>query len=107
VVYAFSGTVNAQGLAFKCMEGRRVVLFRVEPDGSHKRIAATETKFFGSFSGVLEKPLSAIPGNYYAKAMPKIAKSKRGRLRCLAARTPTFLVQVPAGLLTSPMQLSQ
>lgn len=112
LVYYFGGQVGAQPFTFGCMEGRRVVLFRVEDGGAHKRVAATDTKLFGRFLAPLEKPPSAIPGHYYVKVKPRIRKtkrrgkgSKRQKLRCLAARTPAFLVQVPRGLLTAPSPL--
>lgn len=103
VGYFFNGTVNAQGFTFGCMEGREVVLFRVEPDGTHRRVAAAETKLLGSFLAPLEKSLNAIPGSYYAKVKPRIRKLKKGKLRCLPARTPAFRVEVPTGLLTTPV----
>jgi len=99
VTYYFSGGVNAEELTFGCMEGRRVVLFRVEEGGAQKQVASAETGFFGGFSEPLEMPLSAISGRYYAKVKPRVRKLRKGRLRCLPDRTPTFLVRVPAELL--------
>jgi hypothetical protein len=114
LIYYFGGQVGAQHLTFGCMEDRRVVLFRVEGGGAQKRVAATDTKLFGSFLAPLEKPPSAIPGHYYVKVKPRIRKtkrrgkgSKRQKLNCLAVRTPAFLVQVPSGLLTAPSPLER
>jgi hypothetical protein len=99
VSYAFGGDVGAKGLTFKCMEGRTVKLFRVDANGTGVQVASTRSKFFGAFFGTLELPLDQITGSYYATVPVRKIKSKSGKLKCLAARSPTFLVQVPAGLL--------
>jgi hypothetical protein len=96
--YFFSGEVSAENFAFGCMEGRRVVLFRVGSKGGHRQVASARTKLFGKFLGMIEKPISTIPGYYFVKVEPRIRKTRTGRLRCLAARTPTFLVEVPSDL---------
>lgn len=101
VTYYFSGVVGAQGFAFGCMEGRRVVLFRVEEGGTRRKVAFADTGLFGSFVEPIEKPVSALPGRYYAEVEPRVRKVRKGRLRCLAARTATFLVRVPPELLTA------
>jgi hypothetical protein len=102
IKYALSGQVEAAGLSFGCMEGRQVTLIKVGPNREPKRVVGTQTEFLGKFTVVLQKRISAIPGYYYVKAKPRIRKIKHGRkLRCLAARTPTFLVEVPDGLLSA------
>jgi hypothetical protein len=95
ITYTFSGNIGAQGLSFGCMEGRRVVLFRVEKGGTRRRVMSAESRFFGVFSERLELRLGAISGHYFARVEPRIRKTKRGRLRCLSARSKAFLVQVP------------
>lgn len=98
VAYYFSGYLSASNFTFRCMEGRKVALFRVGPKGEPRKVATAETKLFGKFLGGIEKPLSTIAGYYFVKVEPKIRHTRRGRLRCLAARSPTFLVEVPDGL---------
>jgi hypothetical protein len=102
IKYAITGQVAAQGFTFGCMEDRQVTLIKVGPNKKPKRVVGTESGFFGKYTVVIEKRLSAIPGYYYAKVKPRIRNSKKGRLRCLSARTPTFLVEVPDQLLTLP-----
>jgi hypothetical protein len=99
VSYAFGGEVGAQGLTFKCMEGRTVRLFRLDATGTGVQVASTRSKFFGAFFGTLEIPLDQISGSYYATVPARNIKSRFGKLKCLAARSPTFLVQVPPALL--------
>ena len=99
VNYHVVGIVFAQGLNFRCMERRTVILFRVKPGGNRQRVLTTRSRFLGSFDGVFEMPLDAIPGRYYAWVKPKITRTRRGRLRCQADRTPTMLVEVPDGLI--------
>ena len=102
VIYFYGGQVSAEHLTFPCMEGRRVVLFQIGPKGGHHRVTHTETKFFGKFIGTIDKRLSAIPGYYFARVEPRVRHTRRGRLRCLGARSPAFFVDVPGGLLTPP-----
>ena len=102
VTYAFAGEVGAEGFTFACMGDRRVRLFRVEPNGTATQVASATAESFNGFAGTLERPLGAITGSYYAEVAPRTRKFKRGqhrKLRCLAARSPTILVEVPAGLL--------
>lgn len=104
VTYAFGGQVGAQGLTFACMGNRTVTLFRVEPNGTATPVASARSEF-DMFAGMVERPLGEITGYYYAEVAPAKRKFKRGKyrkLRCLAARSPTIFVEVPAGLLTSP-----
>lgn len=98
VRYYFTGNVSAENLVWRCMENRRVDLFRVGPEGSPKRVSSTKTKLLGKFVGAIEKPLSTIAGHYFVKMEPRVRKTRRGRLRCLGARSPSFLLQVPSGL---------
>jgi hypothetical protein len=103
VSYAFAGGVGAEGFTFACMGDRQVTLFRVEPNGTATPVASATTEF-DSFTGTLERPLGEISGSYYAEVAPRTRKFKSGRhrkLRCLGARSPTVLVQVPAALLGS------
>jgi hypothetical protein len=103
VSYAFAGGVGAQGFTFACMGDRQVTLFRVEPNGTATPVASATTEF-GGFAGTIERPLAEISGSYYAEVAPRTRKFKSGqhrKLRCLGARSPTILVQVPAALLTS------
>ena len=79
-----------------------MTLVKVGSNRKSKRVLGTQTQLFGEFTVVIQKRLSALPGYYYAKVKPRIRKIKRGRLRCLSARTPTFLVEVPDQLLTLP-----
>lgn len=102
VTYAFVGEVGA-GFTFACMGDRQVTLFRLEPNGTATPVASASTEF-DRFTGMLERPLGEITGSYYAEVAPRTRKFKRGKyrkLRCLAARSPTIFVEVPAGLLTS------
>ena len=99
VTYAFGGEVGAQGFTFRCMEGRKLTLFRLEPNGSATPVASAKSKFFGAFAGTLERPLAQIPGYYYAEVKGNTRSSRSGKLRCLGARSPTILVEVPAALL--------
>ena len=92
---------GAERFMFGCMGDRKVKLFRVEPNGLATLVASTATSF-NTFVGVVERPLGAITGSYYAELVPSNRKFKRGKhrkLRCLAARSPTIFVEVPAGLL--------
>jgi hypothetical protein len=103
VTYAFGGAVGAEGYTFACMGDRKVTLFRVEPNGTARPVASATTEFDG-FTGSLEMPLGEISGSYYAEVAPRTRKFKSGKhrkLRCLGARSPTILVQVPAALLGS------
>jgi hypothetical protein len=122
VTYLWHGFLNAKKSA--CQNGRNVTLFRVEPSGAASPIASSRSDF-GEFGNLLEGPLDALTGYYYAEAAPKrviketskpkvvkpanqgtvIGRSSRARkvkLNCLAARSSTIYVEVPAGLLTSP-----
>jgi hypothetical protein len=101
VTYAFGGEVGAAGLTFKCMEGRQVTLFRLEPTGSAMPVASAKSELLGFFTGNLERPLAQVPGYYYAEVQARKRKSPNGKLKCLAARSPTILVEVPAALLSS------
>jgi hypothetical protein len=103
VTYYLSGNVGAEGLAFGCMEGRRVVLFRVEKGGKKKRMMSAETKFLGSFVEPIELRLAAIPGHYFVQVEQRIRRTKNKRLKCRYDRTPAFLVQIPPGLATAPV----
>jgi hypothetical protein len=103
VTYAFGGEVGAQGFTFACMGDRQVTLFRVEPDGTARPVASATTDI-GGFTGTLERPIGDISGSYYAQVAPRTRKFKSGnhrKLRCLGARSPTILVQVPPALLGS------
>lgn len=104
VTYAFAGQVLAGGgLEFQCMGGRTVTLFRVESDGTTTPVASDKTDVVGFFvKANLGLPIDEIPGRYYAEVEEKKKKTNHGKLKCLAARSPTFLVEVPAGLLTPP-----
>jgi hypothetical protein len=102
VSYAFGGVVGAQGYTFACMGDRQVTLFRVEPNGTATPVASATTEL-GGFDGTIERPLAEISGSYYAEVAPRTRKFRSGKhrkLRCLGARSPTMLVQVPAALLT-------
>lgn len=125
VTYFWAGDVSAKRSA--CRNGRNVTLFRVEPNGTSTPVGSSTTS--GSeFANLLEGPLDALTGYYYAEVAPKrvTTEQKKGqrvtvepnggrttviggggrarklRLNCLAARTSTIYVEVPAGLLTSP-----
>jgi len=125
VTYYWYGDVSAKGSA--CRDGRNVTLFRVESSGTATPVGSSTTPMFGdplgSFGELLEGPPGAIRGSYYAEVAPKrvTTKHKKGqspvipitvsgggsrarkvKLNCLAARTSTIYVDVPAGLLTSP-----
>ena len=120
VTYFWFGGVSAKKST--CLD-RDVRLFRVEPNGTASPIASS-TSDSGEFSDLLG-PLDAITGSYYAEigprqvitetSKPKVVKpfnkgtvvgratrARRVKLNCLAARSSTISVQVPAGLLTSP-----
>ena len=101
VSYLYGGGVGAKGLNFKCMERRQVSLFHLDSNGTPTLVASTRTDFLGSFNGKLERPLEQIQGYYYAEVAPHRVKSKSGKFNCLGARSETFLVQVPSGLLNS------
>jgi hypothetical protein len=102
VTYAFGGQVGAEGLTFACMGDRQVTLFRVEPNGPATPVASATSELFTGFAGTLERPLNAISGSYYAEVAPRTRRfGKHRKVKCLAARSSTILVQVPAGLLTS------
>ena len=126
VTYLWDGFLNAKKSA--CQDGRNVTLFRVEPSGTASPIASSKSDFVGEFANLLEGPLDAITGSYYAEVAPRrvTTKQKKGKevkpnggkgettvvvgggrakkvkLNCLAARSSTIYVQVPAGLLTPP-----
>jgi hypothetical protein len=118
VIYIWDGFLNAKKSA--CQDGRNVTLFRVEPNGTASPIGSSKSDFIGGFGNLLEGPLDAITGYYYAEVAPKRVttpqkeqknqgtvrirpgKVKKVKLNCLAARSSTIYVQVPAGLLTSP-----
>ena len=126
VYYFWSGDLDAKRSA--CRDGRTVTFFRAEPNGTATPVGSTTTfsssgDSNSSFGDLLEGPPDAITGSYYAEVAPKrvttnqkeqkkgqglvtvIGPGSRARkvtLNCLAARTPTIYVQVPAGLLTSP-----
>jgi hypothetical protein len=124
VTYLWFGDVSAKRSA--CVDGRNVTLFRVEPNGTSTPVGSSTT-FGREFANLLEGPLGAIRGSYYAEVAPKRVttkqkmKQKKGqspvtpvtvsgggsrarkvKLNCLAARSSTIYVEVPAGLLTSP-----
>ena len=96
--YLFTGEVAAERLTFPCMTRRQVVLFKIGPEGGRRKVASARTNFLGEFTALIESPVAAIPGHYFVKAKPRVRNMRRGRLRCLGARSPTFLVEVPAGL---------
>ncbi len=102
VIYFYGGQVSAEHLSLPCTEGRRVVLFHIGPKGVRHRVTHTVTKLFGRFIGTIDRRLSAIPGYYFARVEPLVRHLRRGRLRCLGARTPAFSVDVPGGLLDPP-----
>ena len=120
VTYFWFGGVFAKKST--CRDGN-VTLFRVEPNGTASPIASSNSDS-GEFSDLLG-PLDAITGSYYAEIGPKqvitetskpkvvkpfnkgtvvgrASRARRVKLNCLAARSSTIYVQVPAGLLTSP-----
>ncbi len=122
VTYFWFGGVSAKKST--CRDGRNVTLFRVEPNGTASPIASSESDS-GDVQPMLLGPLDAITGSYYAEIAPKqvikwtskpkvvkpvsqgtvIGRASRVRkvkLNCLAARSSTIHVEVPAGLLTSP-----
>ena len=127
VLYLWFGHLDAKQSA--CLDGRNVTLFRVEPNGTSTPVGSSPT-FDDEFANLLEGPLDALTGYYYAEVAPKrvTTKQKKGqrvtvepnggkgettvvvgggrarkvKLNCLAARSSTIYVQVPAGLLTSP-----
>ena len=121
VTYFWFGGVSAKKST--CLDGRNVTLFRVEPNGTASPIASSESDS-GEFTDLLG-PLDAITGSYYAEIAPKqvikwtskpkvvkpvnqgtvierASRARRVKLNCLAARSSTIYVEVPAGLLTSP-----
>jgi hypothetical protein len=122
VTYVWGGDLSAKHSA--CLDGRNVTLFRVEPNGASTPVGSSTT-LGREFANLLEGPLDALTGYYYAEVAPRrvtkgtskpkvvkpvnqgtvIGRSSRARkvkLNCLAARSPTIYVEVPAGLLTSP-----
>ena len=120
VTYFWTGDLDAKRSA--CRNGRTVTLFRVEPSGTASPIASSESDF-GQAANFLEGPLDTITGSYYAEVAPmRVTKQNTGqipvtpqpvklkgrsrakkvKLNCLAARSSTIYVQVPAGLVTSP-----
>ena len=99
VSYVFGGELFAKDFTFKCMERRKVTLFRVDANGTGTPVGSDRTDFLGNFIHPLELPLDQIPGPYYATAPKSTVKSKQGKLKCLAARSDTILVQLPAALL--------
>jgi hypothetical protein len=125
VTYFWFGDVSAKKSA--CRGGRNVTLFRVESNGTSTPVGSSTTDNgpgINSFANLLEGPLDAITGSYYAEIAAKRVTTKKGqrvmvepngttvtvgggrakkvKLNCLAARSSTIYVQVPAGLLTSP-----
>ena len=125
VFYFWGGDLNAKRSA--CRDGRNVTLFRVESNGTATPVGSNTTLSssgdpYSSFGDLLEGPLGAITGSYYAEVAPKRvttnqkepkpvnqgtlieigSRARKVKLNCLAARTPTIYVHVPAGLLTSP-----
>ena len=122
VFYSWGGDLDVKGSA--CRDGRNVTLFRVESNGTATPVGSSTTLVgdpLGSFDELMEGPLDAITGYYYAEVAPKrvttkqrkgqltpgtvVGRSSRARkvtLNCLAARSSTIYVEVPAGLLTSP-----
>ena len=124
VTYYWYGDVSAKGSA--CRDGRDVTLFRLESSGSATAVGSSTTPTLGdplgSFGELLEGPPDAITGFYYAEVAPKRvttkqqeakpgnqgtlivggSRARKVKLNCLAARTSTIYVDVPAGLLTSP-----
>ena len=99
VAYAWGGEVGTPGVILRCTEQRRVTLFRLDESGNPSAVASATSEFLGSFGAPLERPIAAVPGYYYAEVAESKFKSRYGKFRCLAMRSPTFLVQVPAGLL--------
>ena len=127
VTYFWYGDVSAKRSA--CVDGRNVTLFRVEPNGTATPVGSNTTLVgdpLGSFGELLEGPLDAIRGSYYAEVAPRRvttnkkeqkkgqspvtpvtvrgggSRARKVKLNCLAARSSTIYVEVPAGLLTSP-----
>jgi hypothetical protein len=125
VTYLWGGDLDAKRSA--CLDGRNVTLFRVEPNGTATPVGSNTTLSssgdpYSSFGDLLEGPLDAIRGSYYAEVAPKRvttqkdqkkghgpvtvigpgSRARKLRLNCLAARSSTIYVEVPAGLLTSP-----
>ena len=126
VTYFWGGDLDAKRSA--CRDGRNVTLFRVESNGTATPVGSNTTLSssgdpYSSFGDLLEGPPGAIRGSYYAEVAPKrvTTKQKKGqspvtpvtvsgggsrarkvKLNCLAARSSTIYVDVPAGLLTSP-----
>jgi len=120
VTYFWTGDLDAKRSA--CRNARTVTLFRVEPSGTASPIASSESDF-GQAANFLEGPLDTITGSYYAEVAPMrvtkqntgqipvtpqpvklkgSSRAKKVKLNCLAARSSTIYVQVPAGLVTSP-----
>ena len=99
IAYFLSGSVFAKRLTFRCMADRKVVLFRQQPDGTSVRVLSTRTDFLGEVFAPLEIRLDDIPGYYFAKVKRRTRSSRHGKLNCLAARSPTILVEVPPALL--------
>ena len=122
VFYFWGGDLNAKRSA--CRDGRNVTLFRVESNGTATPVGSNTTLSssgdpYSSFGDLLEGPLGAITGSYYAEVAPRrvttqqkepkhvnqgtviIVGGRKVKLNCLAARSSTIYVDVPAGLLTS------
>ena len=74
VFYFWGGDLNAKRSA--CRDGRNVTLFRVESNGTATPVGSNTTFSssgdpYSSFGDLLEGPLGAITGNYYAEVAPK------------------------------------
>ena len=79
VFYFWGGDLDAKRSA--CRDGRTVTLFRVEPNGtatpvgSNTSLGDTPDVLNSSFGDLLERPLDAITGYYYAEVAPKRVKT--------------------------------
>ena len=72
VTYFWFGGVSAKKST--CLDGRNVTLFRVESNGTATQIGSRRRPTLGdvhSFGDLLEGPLGAITGSYYAEIAPK------------------------------------
>jgi hypothetical protein len=95
VKYYFSGQVAAQGFRFKCMEHRRVRVFRDEPSGDDTLIGSDRSNFLGAFLAAVVTDLDQVPGDYYATMKQKKVRTPSGKLRCTGDRTQTVTVRAP------------
>ena len=68
VSYFWFGGVSAKKST--CLDGRSVTLFRVEPNGTATPVGSSRVRL-GEFADLLEGPLDAITGSYYAEIAPK------------------------------------